>query len=88
MNKPVYLGLSILGLSKILMHDFWSVYVNPNYGKKTKLCYIDTDNSIVYIKTDYIYKDIAVVETKSDTSNYELDRPLLNEKKLKVIGLR
>ena len=88
MNKPVYLGLSILGLSKILMHDFWSFYVNPNYGKKTKLCYIDTDNSIVYIKTDYIYKDIAVVETKSDTSNYELDKPLLNEKKLKVIGLR
>ena len=88
MNKSIYLGLSILGLSKILMHDFWSDYANPNYGKKTKLCYIDTENSIVYIKTDYIYKDTAVVETKSDTSNYELDKPLPNEKKLKVIGLR
>ena len=55
---------------------------------KKQSCVILIDNSIVYIKTDYIYKDIAVVETKSDTSNYELDKPLLNEKKLKVIGLR
>ena len=76
MNKPVYLGLSILELSKILMYEFWYDYVKPKYGEKVKLCYMDTDSFIVYIKTDDIYKDIAEdVETRFDTSNYELDKP-------------
>ena len=74
MNKPVYLGLSILELSKILMYEFWYDYVKPKYGEKVKLCYMDTDSFIVYIKTDDIYKDIAEdVETRFDTSNYELE---------------
>ena len=38
MNKTVYLGLSILELSKILMYEFWYDYVKPNYGGKSKLC--------------------------------------------------
>ena len=59
MNKPIYLELSILELSKILMHEFWYNYVKPKYGEKAKLFYIDTDIFIVYIKTDDIYKDIA-----------------------------
>ena len=41
-NKPVYLGLSILELSKILMYEFWYDYVKPKYGEKTKLCNMDT----------------------------------------------
>ena len=39
-NKPVYLGLSILELSKILMYEFWYDYVKPNYGEKAKLCFM------------------------------------------------
>ena len=67
-NKPVCLELSILELSKILMYEFWYDYVKPKYGEKAKLCYMDTDSFIVYIKTDDIYKDIAVnVETKLET---------------------
>ena len=42
MNKPVYLGLSILELSKILMYEFWYDYVKPKYFEKAKLCYMDT----------------------------------------------
>ena len=93
MNKPVYLGLSILELSKILMYEFWYDYVKPKYGEKVKLCYMDTDSFIVYIKTDDIYKDIAEdVETRFDTSNYGLecnsiDRPLTKGRNKKVIGL-
>ena len=88
MNKPVYLGLSILELSKILMYEFWYDYVKPKYGEKAKLSYMDMDSLIVYIKTDDIYKDIAEdVETKFDTSNCELDRPLPKGKNKKVIGL-
>ena len=68
MNKPVYLGLSILALSKILMYEFWYDYVKLKYGEKAKLCYMDTDSFIVYIKTDDIYKGIAEdVETRFDT---------------------
>ena len=71
-NKPVYLGLSILELSKVLMYEFWYDYVKPKYGEKAKLCYMDTDRFIVHLKTDDIYKDITKdVETRFDTSNFE-----------------
>ena len=58
------------------------------YDEKAKMCYINTDSFIVYIKTSDIYKDIAKdVETKFDTSNYKLDWPFLKEKNKKVNGL-
>ena len=86
MNNPVYLGLSILELSKLLMYEFWCNYLKPKYGENVRLCYMDTDTA--YIKTNDIYKDIAEnVETRFDTSNYELDRPLPKENNKKVIGL-
>ena len=50
MKKPVYLGLSILQLSEILMYEFWHDYVYPKYGEKATFCYMD--GFIVYIKTD------------------------------------
>ena len=81
MNKPVDLGLSIQELSKILMYEFCYDYVKPKYGKKAKLCYINTDSFIVYIKTDSIYKDILEdVEIRFNTSNYELERRYQKEK--------
>ena len=49
---------------------------------------MDTDSFIVHVKTDNIYKDIAEdIETRSDTSNFEIDRPLPKRKNKKVIGL-
>ena len=50
-NKPVYLGLTILDLSKTVMCEFQYDYVKPKYDKNAKLCYMDTDNFIVYVKT-------------------------------------
>ena len=88
MNKPVYLGLSILDLSKTVMYEFWYDYVKPKYGENAKLCYMDTGSFIVHVKTDDIYKNIAeVVETRSDTSNSEIERPLPKGKNEKVSGL-
>ena len=77
MMKPVYLGFSILELSKIVMYEFWYDFVKPKYGEKAKLYYMDTESFILYIKTDDIYKDIAEdAETRLNVSNYELDRSL------------
>ena len=88
MNKPVYLDSSILDLSKTVMYEFWYDYVKPKYGKNAKLCYMVADSFIVHVKTDVIYKDFAEdVETRFDTSNFEIDRPLPKRKKKKVIGL-
>ena len=88
MNKPVYLGHSILELSKILMYEFWYDYVKSKHGEKARLCYMDTDSFIVYIKASDIYKSIADdVETIFDISNYELDRLMPKGKNKKLTGL-
>ena len=88
MNKPIYLGLSILEISKIIMYEFWYDYVKKKYGDMVKLCYMDTDSLIINIKTKNFYKDIAQdVEERFDTSNYDVDRPLPKGKSKKVIGL-
>ena len=50
MNKPVYLGLSILDLSKTVMHEFWHDYVKPTFGENENLCYMNTDSVIVHVK--------------------------------------
>ena len=87
MNKPVYLGLSVLAMGKSVMYKCYD-YVKPKYDKKAKLCYIDTDSFIVHAKTDNIYEDIAkYLEKRFDTSNYESERPLPKGKNKKVIGL-
>ena len=86
-NKPVYLGLSILDLSKIVMYKFWYDYVKPKYDGNARLCYMDTDSFVVHVKTDDIYKDIAEeVKTRFDTSNFEIDRPLPKGKIKKKLG--
>ena len=90
MNKPIYLGMSILDISKRLMYEFWYGYVKPKYGDRAKLCYTDTDSFVIYIKTEDFYKDIANdVEKWFDTSNYDESdkRPLPIGKNKKVIGL-
>ena len=88
MNKPIYLGLSILDISKILMYEFWYDYMKPKYNNNVKLCYMDTDSFVMNIKTKDFYKDIANdVEDRFDTSNYEVNRPLPTGKNKKVIGL-
>ena len=102
MNKPIYLGLSILEISKILMYEFWYDYMKPKCNDNVRLCYMDTDSFVMHIKTNDFYKDIASdVENRFDTSNYEVNtaepsslersalarRPLPTGKNKKVIGL-
>ena len=88
MNKPIYLGLSILEISKTLMYEFRYDYMKPEYNNDVKLCYMDTDSFIMNIKTNDFYKDIANdVENRFDTSHYEVNRPLPTGENKKIMGL-
>ena len=63
------------------MYEFWYDYRKPKYNDNVKLCYMDTDSFIMNIKTNNFYKDISNdVENRVDTSNYEVNRPLLTGK--------
>ena len=89
MNKSVYLGMSILDISKTLMYEFWYDYIKPKYQNKSKLCYMDTDSFAIHIKTEDVYEDIANdVEKWFDISNYDEndDRPLPIGKNKKEIS--
>ena len=77
MNKPIYLGLSILEISKILMYEFWYDYMKPKYNDNVRLCYMDKDSFIMNVKTNDFYKYISDdVDNRFDASNYEVKRPL------------
>ena len=68
------------------MHEFWYDNVKQKYGENVNLCYMDTDNFVVHVKTDDIYKNIGEnIKTRFDTSNFELDRPLPKRKILKSV---
>ena len=75
-NKPVYLGMCILDLSKTLMYDFHYNYIKQKYGDKAKLLLTDTDSLMYELQTGDFYKDINVdVKYRFDTSNYPPDHP-------------
>ena len=88
MNKPIYLGLSILELSKITMYEFWYDYVKVKYEDRLKLCYMDTDSFVLNVRTEDFYKDISEdVKDRFDTSNFNCGRPLPIGVNKKVVGL-
>ena len=88
MNKTVYLGLSILEISKTLMYEFRYDCIKPKYQNNAKLCYMDTYIFIINIKTEDFNEDIANdVVKRFDTSNYEVNRSLPKGKNKKVIEL-
>ena len=76
MNKPVYLGMCILELSKTIMFDFHYNYIKSKYGDKAKLLFTDTDSLMYEIETEDFYKDISGdVKDRFDTSDYPENHP-------------
>ena len=88
MNVPICIGFTILAVSKTVMWNFFYDYLKPKYGDRIELCHTDTDSFNLHIKTEDFYEDIADdVGEWFDTSNYNIDRPLLiTNKNKKVLG--
>ena len=89
-NKPLYLGMYILDLSKTLMYDFHYNYMKVKYGSKAKLLFTDTDSLAYEIETGDFYKDIwCDVASKFDTSNFPKDHPsgIVAGRNKKVVGM-
>ena len=89
MNKSVYVGFSILEISKILIYEFQYDYIKPKY-QNAELCYMDTDSFIIHINTEDFYGNIATnVKKWFGTSNYSEDdkRPPVRGMNKKLFGL-
>ena len=70
-NKPIYLGMCILDLSKTLMYDFNYNYIKKKYNDNVRLLFTDTDSLMYEINTEDFYKDIGNgIESRFDTSDY------------------
>ena len=84
-NKPIYIRMNILDISKNWMYNFYYNVMNERYNERIKLLYMDTDSLIIEIKTDDFYSDVknSLIE-HFDTSDYPKDYsyeiPLVNKK--------
>ena len=87
-NKPIYVGMCILDISKVCLYEFHHEYMSPMYRDKCKIMYTDTDSLIYYIECDNVYETMKRDIARFDTSDYPADNaydmPLANKK---VLGL-
>ena len=87
MDRLVYLGLSVLGISKIATCEYCYDCIKLKCEDNAKLCYRNADSFIVHVRTEDVYGDIAQdVEARFDTSGCDVGRPLPKGKNKKVIG--
>ena len=86
LNRPVYVGMSILDLSKHLMYDWYYNNLKAYYGDRAQLLYTDTDSLVLKIQTEDVYADMAQTAEQYDTSNYPKDNALHSTVNKKVLG--
>ena len=85
LNRPIYVGMSILDLSKHLMYDFYYNHLKRQYSC-CNLLYTDTDSFILHVETDDVYKDIKDNQSQYATSNYNNKHFLFSNENKKVLG--
>ena len=86
LNRPAYVGMCILDLSKTLMYDFHYNYIKQKYDSKAKLLFTDTDSLTYEIETSDVYQDFWNDKDKFDNSDYPQDSQYYNTANKKVIG--
>ena len=86
LNKPAYVGMCILDLSKTLMYDFHYNYIKQHYGSKAKLLFTDTDSLTYEIEAEDVYSDFWKDKDLFDNSDYPESSPYFYKKNKKVIG--
>ena len=86
LNRPAYVGMCILDLSKTLMYDFHYNYIKSKYGDKARLLFTDTDSLTYEIEADDVYQDFWKDKHLFDNSDYPKDSPFHNNANKKVIG--
>ena len=79
LNRPAYVEMCILDLSKVLMYDFHYNYIKKRYKDKAKLLFTDTDSLTYEIETDDVYQDFWKDKEPFDNSDYPKDSPFFNE---------
>ena len=85
LNRPAYVGMCILDLSKILMYDFHYNYIKSKYPN-AKLLFTDTDSLTYEIESEDVYQDFWNDKEKFDNSDYRIDSPFYDNSNKKVIG--
>ena len=86
LNKPVYVGMCVLDLSKHLMYDWYYNTLKRKYGSQCTLLYTDTDSLLVDLKNPDVYADMESMKTHYVFSDYPKDHPLFSEQNKKAIG--
>ena len=87
MDKPIYLGYSVLELSKLIMYETYYDKLQPYFGQENiQLHYMDTDSFILSVNTKDIIKDLKNLEDVFDFSNLDKTHELFSNKNEKVIG--
>ena len=86
LNKPAYIGICILELSKVLMYEFHYDYIKNKYDNKSKQLFTDTDSLMYEIKTEVVYEDFSSDKEMSDFSNYSTKSKYHDDSNKVVIG--
>ena len=86
LNRPIYVGFTILDVSKVLMYDFHYNYIKKKYCACAELLFSDTDSLCYNIFTNDVYEDLKEDKDRFDFSEYPITHPLHDMTNKKVIG--
>ena len=87
LDKPIFLGMTILDLSKFHMYQFYYDVLKKKYNENIKLVYTDTDSYVIQTMTDDVYKDFNDIKQHMDFSDYPVEHPCHDKTNKKVLGM-
>ena len=86
LDKPIFIGMSILDLSKQHMYKLYYDVMKPKYGDNIRMVYTDTDSFVFHTKTDDIYQDLKDINDETDFSGYDKNHKCYAATNKKMLG--